>query len=99
MKTGTGTLTALAGSSIDYNGTTTIEDGAYILNGTHTTNTVDGTVTILTPSRYAVYIQPPARSAAADNRQGVNLGGKIAPETSNGWHVHSRRPHLHRRHS
>ena len=81
VKTGTGTLTVLAGSSIDYNGTTTIQEGAFILNGTHTTNTVDGTGTIFTPTTGMPYTIQAAGTLGGSGSTGqvVNLAGKLAP--------------------
>lgn len=68
-KSGTGTLTVLTGTDVQYNGTTAIHDGSYIFNGTHTT------------AGAAAYAVDAAGTLGGSGTtvSTVNLGGKIAP--------------------
>lgn len=85
VKIGTGTVTTLAGTNIDYNGTTTIQEGAFILNGTHTSNTADATGTVFTPTPGMPYTVQAAGTLGGSGSTGqlVNLAGKLAPGAAN----------------
>jgi fibronectin-binding autotransporter adhesin len=68
-KTGAGTITTLAGTTNNYSGTATIHEGAFIMNGTHTTAN----------SGSYVVDAPATVGGKGITSATVNLSGKIAP--------------------